>query len=234
MNRRVAFGVLNRPQWRHTGLRCLLPSGPYQPHPHVSHSLRTPPGIACLVKLSAAQFASEHTQRSSRVKSSLTCSQKSFVIRSWVCVFRERPFLKASCIGLLSTSTTAVLPLRQPGWVVLVSLSTSCSANVSLTLICALCHAAGKSAVALKTENAPNGSLIRPPHAWDEAFVAPEIVRTCRVTSYQGAPFSRLLTSNHLSISNRRPLRFDTAIGYRFFRLPERLNAAIWRYMWCV
>ena len=40
-----------------------------------------------------------------------------------------------------------------------------------------------------------------------------------------------LCTSNHLSISNRRPLRFDTAIGDRFFRLQERLNAAIWRYM---
>ena len=100
-------------------------------------------------------------------------------------------------------------------------------------MICALCHAAGKSAGALKTENAPNGPLIRPPHAWDEASVAPEIVRACRVASYQGAPFSRPLTSNHHPISNRRPLRFDTAIDSRFFRLPERLNAAIWRYMWC-
>ena len=118
-----------------------------------------------LVKLSAAQFASEHTQRSSRVKSNFTCSQKSFVIRSWLCVFRERPFLKASCIVLLSTSTTAMLPLRQPGSVVVTNFSTSCSANVSLTLICMLCHAAGKSSAALKTENAPNGPLIRPPHA---------------------------------------------------------------------
>ena len=73
-----------------------------------------------------------------------------------------------------------MLPLRQPGWVVVTSLGTSCSANISLTLICALCHAAGKSAAALKTENAPNGPLIRPPLAWDEASVAPEIVRTCR------------------------------------------------------
>ena len=168
------------------------------------------------------------------MKSSFTCSQKSFVIRSWVCVFRERPFLNALCIGLLSTSTTAVLPLRQPGWVVIASLSTSCSANVSLTLICTLCHAAGKSAAALKTRNAPNGPLIRPPHAWDEASVAPEIVRTCRVASYQRAPFSRLLTSKHFSISNRKALRFDTAIDDSFFRPPERLNAAIWRYMWCV
>ena len=168
------------------------------------------------------------------MKSSFTCSQKSFVIRPWVCVFRERPFLKASCIGSLSTSTTAVLPLRQPGWVVVASLSTSCSANVSLTLICALCNATGKSTAALKTENAPNDPLIRPPHAWDEAAVAPEIVRICRVGSYQGATFSLLHTSKHLSISNRRPLRFDTAIDERFFWPPERLNAAIWRYMWCV
>ena len=130
---------------------------------HVSHSLSNVAwdSLTCsvrsgLVKLSAAQFASEHTQRSSRVKSSFTGSQKSFVIRSWVCVFCERPFLKASCIGLLSTSTTAVLPLRQSGWVVVPSLSTSCSANVSLTLICALCHATGKSAAALKTVKAPN------------------------------------------------------------------------------
>ena len=91
-----------------------------------------------------------------------------------------------------------------------------------------------QSAATLRTENAPNGPLIRPHHAWDEVSVAPEIVRTCRVASCQGAPFSRLLTSNHLSISNRRPLRFDTAIDDRFFRPPERLNAAIWRYMWCV
>ena len=90
-----------------------------------------------------------------------------------------------------------------------------------------LCHPAGKSAAALKTENAPNGLLIRLPHAWDEASVAPEMVRTCRVASYHDAPFSRLLTSNHLSISNRRPLRSDTAIDNKFFRLPERLNAAI-------
>ena len=115
-----------------------------------------------------------------------------------------------------------MLPLRPPGWVVVTSLGTSCSANVSLTLICALCHAAGKSAAALKAENAPNGPLIRPPLAWDEAFVAPEIVRTCRVASYQGAPFSRLLTSNYLSISNRRPLRFDTAIDDRLLRPSER------------
>ena len=58
--------------------------------------------------------------------------------------------------------------------------------------------------------------------AWDEASVAPEIVRTCRVASYQGAPFSRLLTFNHLSISNRRPLRFDTAIDDRLLRPSEK------------
>ena len=160
------------------------------------------------------------------MKSSFTCSQKSFVIRSWICVFRERPFLKASCIGILSTSTTAVLPLRQPGRVVVASLSISCSANVSLTLICALCHADGKSVTALKTENAPNGPLIRPPHAWDEASVAPDIVRTCRVASYQGAPFSRLLPSNHLYISDRRPLRFDTAIDESFFSASEALKCS--------
>ena len=240
MSRRVAFGVSNRPQSGHTGLRCLLPSGPYHPPPGF-HSLLNAAwdSLTCsvrsgLVKLSVAQFASEHTQRGSRVKYYFTCSQTSSVIRSWVCVFRERPFLRVSCIGLLSTSTTAVLLLRQPGWAVVASLSISCSANVSLTLICALCHAARKSAAALKTENAPNCPLIRPPHAWDEASVAPEIVRTCRVASYQGAPFSRLLTSHHLSISNRRPLRFDSALDDRFFRPPERLNVAIWRYMWCV
>ena len=123
----------------------------------VSHSLLNAAwdSLTCsvrsgLVKLSAARFASEHTQRSPRVTSAFICSQKSFVIRSWVCVFRERPFLKASCIVLLSTSTTAVLTLRQIGWVIIASLSTSCIANVSLTLICSLCHAAGKSAAALK------------------------------------------------------------------------------------
>ena len=66
--------------------------------------------------------------------------------------------------------------------------------------------------------NAPNGPLIRPPLAWDEASVAPEIVRTCRVASYQGAPFSRLLNSNYLSISNR----FDTAIDDRLLRPSEK------------
>ena len=76
--------------------------------------------------------------------------------------------------------------------------------------------------------NAPNSPLIRPPLAWDEASVAPEIVRTCRVASYQGAPFSRLLTSNHLSISNRRPLRFDTAIGDRLLRPSDRGSAYIY------
>ena len=82
-----------------------------------------------------------------------------------------------------------MLPLRQPGWVVVASLSTSCSANVSLTLICALCHGTGKSAAALKTENAPKGRLIRPPHDRDEASVASEIVRTCRVASYQAVKY---------------------------------------------
>ena len=37
--------------------------------------------------------------------------------------------------------------------------------------------------------------------------MAPEIVRTCQVASYHGAAFSRVLTSNHFSISNRRPLK---------------------------
>ena len=91
-------------------------------------------------------------------------------------------------------------PLRPPGRIVVTSLGTSRSANVSLTLIRALCGAAGKSVAALKAENAPNGPLIRPPLAWDEASVAPEIVKTCRVASHQGAPFSQLLTSNNLSI----------------------------------
>ena len=74
----------------------------------------------------------------------------------------------------------------------------------------------------LENKNAPNGPLIRPPLAWDEASVAPEIIRTCRVASYQGVPFSRLLTSNYLSISNRRPLRFDTAIDDRLLRPSEK------------
>ena len=115
-----------------------------------------------------------------------------------------------------------MLPLRPPGWVVVTSLGTSCGTKVSLTLICAMCPAAGKSAAVLKAENAPNGPLIRPLVAWDEASVAPEIVRTCRVASYQGAPFSRPLTSNYLSISNRRPLRFDTAIYDRLLRPSEK------------
>ena len=52
-----------------------MPSGPYQPPPHVPHSLSNAAwdSLACsvlsgLVKLSAAQFASEHTQRSSFVQ----------------------------------------------------------------------------------------------------------------------------------------------------------------------
>ena len=95
-------------------------------------------------------------------------------------------------------------------------------------------HVAGKSAAASKTESAPNDPLIRPLHAWDEASVAPVIVRTFRVASYHGAPFSRVPTSNHLSISNRRPLLSDTAIDDKLFRPPERLNAVIWWYVWCV
>ena len=62
-----------------------------------------------------------------------------------------------------------MLPLRPPGRVVVPSLGTSCSANVSSTLICAWCRAAGKSVAPLKAENAPNDPLIRPPLAWDEA-----------------------------------------------------------------
>ena len=127
-----------------------------------------------------------------------------------------------------------MLPFKQPGWVVVASLSTSCSANVSLTLICALCHAAEKLAAALKTENAPNSPLIRSAHAWDEASVDPVMVRACRVASYHGAPFSRVLTSNHLFVSNCRPLRSDTSIDDKLFRPPGLLNLAIWRYMWCV
>ena len=77
--------------------------------------------------------------------------------------------------------------------------------------------------------NAPNGPLIRPPLAWDEASVASEIVRTCRVASYQGAPFSRLLISNYLSISNHRPLRFDTAIDDRLLRPSEKGGVLTYR-----
>ena len=178
-----------------------------------------------LVKLSGAQFASEHTQPSSRVN----YSQKSFVIRSWVYAFRERPFLKASCIVLMSTSTTVVLPLRQPGWVVVASLSTSCNANVSLTLIYRLCHAAGKSAATLKTENVPNGPQGAP-------YLGRGVRSPCDGQNVSGGrhPVQRVLTSNHLSISNRRPLRSNTAIEDKFFRPSERLNASIWRYIWCV
>ena len=153
-------------------------------------------------------------------------------MRPRVCAFRERPFLKSSCIALLSTSTTAVLLLSQPGWVVVAILGTSCSAKVSLTLICALCHSARISAVVLKMENASNRPLFRPPHAWDEASVALVIVRTCRVASYHGASSSPVLTSNHLSISKRRPLQSDTAIGGQSVRPPERLYVTICRYTW--
>ena len=69
-----------------------------------------------LVKLSAAQIASEHTQRSSGVKSSFTYSQKSFVIRSWVSVFRERPFLKASCIVYDLTYRVEVSSVPDKSW----------------------------------------------------------------------------------------------------------------------
>ena len=89
--------------------------------------------------------------------------------------------------------------------------------------------AAGKSAAALKAENTPNGPLIRPPLAWDEASVAPEIVRICRVASYQGAPFSRLLTFNYFSILNRRPPRFDTAIDDRLLRPSEKDGVLTYR-----
>ena len=64
--------------------------------------------------------------------------------------------------------------------------------------------------------------------------MAPEIVRTCQGASYHGAPFSRVLASNHLSISNRRLLHSDTAVDDKSFRSSERLVTAIWRYMWCV
>ena len=64
--------------------------------------------------------------------------------------------------------------------------------------------------------------------------MASEIVRTCQVASYHGVPLSRVLTSNYLSISNRRPLRSDIAIDDKSFRPSERLFTAIWRYMWCV
>ena len=114
-------------------------------------------------------------------------------------------------------STTAVLPYKQPGRVVVATLSTSCSVNVSLALICALCHKAGKSVAALKTENAPNSPLIRSPHAWNEESVASVMARTCRMATYHDTPFSRILTSNHLSISNRRSLRSDTAIDGNSF-----------------
>ena len=110
----------------------------------------------------------------------------------------------------------------------------SYSAKVSITLICALCHSAKLSAVVLKTESAPNRPLIRPPHALNEASVAPVMVRTSRVASCHGAPFSRVLTSSHLSIPKRRPPRSDTAIGGQLLRPPERLNITIWRYMLCV
>ena len=64
--------------------------------------------------------------------------------------------------------------------------------------------------------------------------MTPEMARPCRVASYDGAPFSRVLISNHIFISNRRPLRSDTAIDGKFFRPLERLNTDIWRYIWCV
>ena len=83
-------------------------------------------------------------------------------------------------------------------------------------------------------EDAPNGHVIKPPHTWGEASVAPEIVETYQVALYHGAPFSRVLTLNHLSNSNRKLLRSDTAIDDESFRSSERLITAIWRYMRCV
>ena len=179
---------------------------PISPPLQVSHSLlnTTWDSLTCSVrsgpvKLSAAHFTSEHTQRSPRVKSSFTCSQKSFVIRWWVCVFRERPLLKASCIVSLSTSTTAVLPLRQIGWAIIANLSTSCIANVSLTLICALCYAAGKSAAALKmkmrrTVPYSGHPMLRTRSLWPLRWS--EHARWCRTTAPRSAGSSPL-TSHH-------------------------------------
>ena len=89
--------------------------------------------------------------------------------------------------------------LRQLGWVV-ASLSTSCSANVSLALMCALYRSAENSAAALRRETVPKGHLVRPSHAWGEAWVASVIVGMCRVASCHGALFSRVLIPNHSSV----------------------------------
>ena len=151
--------------------------------------------------------------------------QKSFLIRSWVCAFRESSFLQVSCITLLSASSTAVFPLKQRGWVVVACLSTSCRANVSFTLICAFYRFAEKSAAALKRKTVPKGLLIRPPHAWDEASGDPVMIGTCRVASCHGTPFSRVFTSNHFAV--RYCDRWEVLMASR------ALECSPWRYTWC-
>ena len=114
--------------------------------------------------------------------------------------FREPLFLQASCIALLSASSTAVFPLRQHEWVVVDSLSTSCGANVCLALTCALYRSAETSAVVLKRETVPKGLLIRSPHAWGKASMVPILVGTSRVAPCHGALFSLVLISKHSAV----------------------------------
>ena len=142
----------------------------------------------------------------------------SFLVRSWVCAFRQRSFLQASCIVSLSVSSTVVIPMKNLGWVVVASLSIACSANVSLTLMCALHHSAARSAAALKRETVPTGLLTRPPHVLGEASVVPVMVGTCSVVSCHSALFSRVFIFT--------TLWSNTAIDGKFLWPPERLNAA--------
>ena len=100
------------------------------------------------------------------------------------------------------------LPLRQLGWVIVASLSTSCSASISLTLMCALYRSAEKSAAALKRNRAER---------------CPNQATPCLGRGVGGPCNGRNVSDG---IVPRRPLRSDTVIDSKFLWPPERLNAA--------
>ena len=107
----------------------------------------------------------------------------------------------------------------------------------SFTLMCARKRCSGKSATALKIDDFPKGSLIKPSHARDEASVTAVGLRSWCVASYQDVPLQLCQTYIHIyifiyiSISCRRPPLASTSINARILFPSVWRDEAMWRYM---
>ena len=193
------------------------------------------PLLVELVRSSASLVSAEHTHFSLRIKSEPTCNQKRELMR--VCsmgLIPARPFLYGWNIVMLSTSTTKMVSLKRSRYYATIKRKTSCSANVSFTLMCTSIYSSGKFAAALKTIKNLKGPRSIPPHSRDEASVVPVSLREWCLASYHDTPFIRCCTSSHVQNSSHRPWAFWATIMATSTLPLMRRNFAIFLYIWYV